>query len=221
MNALAHGALLAAVALAGPAAAQTGVPVEDRIDLVRVDRRLLAVDADGSTLEVDLELGERVLDLRSDGRVGIATTSARLLGVTTRSASWRELRLRVEERAAGPPAIHLGQRVAVVPLTSRLAALGAESSSWQEIELGPRESIDQLLIDANVAVAVTSRRLIGFAVASGGFVEEPLSPQERIEAASHQESSVALTTSRRLLVFRSGALRWVTRARSGGLTDSP
>lgn len=189
-----------------------GVEIEDRIDLVQVDRRLLAVGANGSLLEVRLEVGERVLDTRSGGLVGVAATSSRLLGVTTRSSSFRELRYRVREREAAPHRIYLGDRVALVPFASRLAALAPGSTQWNELRLSPSEVVQRVLIESNLAAVVTHRRAIAFAAASG-FVETTLSPNETVERISVEESSLVILTSRRMLVFRAGARRWVARLR--------
>jgi hypothetical protein len=196
-------------------AAPSGIAIEDRIDVVQVDRRVLAIGADGTFLELELEIGERVLDSRSQGLIGVVTTSARLLGVSQAAASWRELRYRIEERAAAPERIYLADRVALVVLTNRLVGLGPRSGRWNELELGPGESLRSVVVDDNLAGAVTERRAIAFAPASGGFVTIALSPKEELEASSLRDSTLTLTTTRRFLVFRAGADRWIERNRRG------
>ena len=194
-------------------AAPPGVAIEDRIDVVQVDRSILAVGASGAFLEIDLEIGEAVLDTRSQGLIGVVTTTSRLLGVTPESASFRELRYRIEERKQLPERIYLADRVALVDLGARLAALGPDSSSWNELSLGPGEQLSRVVIDTNLAGAVTQRRAIAFAPESGGFITIALSPRETVESSSLRDSSLTLTTSRRFLVFRAGAVRWAERVR--------
>ncbi len=195
------------------AAGAPGVVIEDRIDVVQVDRSILAVGATGAFLQIDLELGEEVLDTRSQGLIGVVTTTSRLLGVTQDSASFRELRYRVEERAKLPERIYLADRVALVDLGRRLAAMGPGSTSWNQLSLGPGEHLGQVMIGANLAGAVTERSAIAFATESGGFVTISLSPRETVESNSLRDSSLTLTTSRRFLVFRAGAGRWFERLR--------
>jgi hypothetical protein len=195
------------------AAPPEGVRVEDRIDLVHVDRRLLAVNASGALAEIELEVGERLVDTHSQGLVAVATTSARLLGATAERSGFRELRYRVEERESVPQTVYLGDRVALVPLRTRLLALAPESSHWNEIGLTPREDLLRVLIDTNLVAVITPRRAIAFAPQSGGFVEVALTPQESVEQSSVRDSSIVLTTSRRILIFRSGAHRWIERMR--------
>lgn len=197
------------------AAPPEGVRVEDRIDLVRVDRRVLAVNAAGSLAEVELEVGERLMETHSQGLVAVASTSVRLLGATAARSGFRELRYRVEEREGPPRTVYLGDRVALVPLRARLLALAPESSQWNEIALTPREDLLRVLIDTNLAAVITPRRAIAFAPESGGFVEVALTPNEDLEQSSLADSSVVLTTSRRVLIFRSGAARWIEQLRKG------
>lgn len=195
--------------------ASGGIPVEDRIDVVQVDRRVLAVGANGAFLEIELEIGEQVLESRSQGLVGVVTTNTRLLGASQSAASFRELRYRIEERAALPRHIYLSDRVALVALVNRLAALGPKSGAWNELELGPNEALGHVWIDENLAGATTQRRAIAFAPQSGGFVTVPLSPDETIEQSSLRDSSLLLTTTRRVLIFRAGADRWLAQTREG------
>jgi hypothetical protein len=186
---------------------------EDQIDLVEVDRKILAVPARGAVREVDLEIEERVLALESRGLMGVAATTARLLGSTSRDAGFRELRLRVEERANPPPHIHLGDRIAVVVLYHRLTGLAPGASGWLEAELVPGERVLQVNADANLAAVITRLRVLAFSLASGGFVPEPLRPREDVQRVSMQESSITLVTPSRILVFRAGAPRWITQDR--------
>jgi hypothetical protein len=194
---------------AGPAGEREGVRPEDRIDVLEIDRRLLAVRAGSgrAVVSVDLELGETVHAARSQGLVGVASTSSRLLGVTSESSRWHELRYRVRDRAGQVPGFEVRDRIAVAALSTRIAALAPGSTSWAELELGPGEGAPSLHADANIAVALTPRRAIAFSRRSG-FVEVALDPKELPASVSLQESSATLRTARRVLIFRSSDVEW-------------
>jgi hypothetical protein len=204
-------ALCALLLLAGSAGAaeREGVRPEDRIDVALVDRQLLAIRAGGGSavVAVDLELGETVLAKGSRGLVGIAMTSNRLLGVTSTSSGWHELRYRVRERAEPPATYELGDRIALVALPHRIAGFVPGGTGWVELALGPGEIPARVQARTNVAVAITSRRAIGFSARSG-FIEIPLMPDESEPSISLEDSTATLTTDHRVLVFRSGAVVW-------------
>lgn len=185
---------------------------EDRIDVISVDRRVLAVNADGGLPELDLEIGEEVTGTRSVGLVGVAATNTRLLGITSESGSWRELRLRVSERRNLPERIHVGDRVALAVLGGRIAALALGSTGWNELPLTPREKVEHAKAGANVAGVATQLRAIGFS-ASSGFVSITLRPSEEVQASSVKDSSIVLTTNVRILIFREGSGIWLERRR--------
>ena len=57
-------------------------PLEDVLELVHLERQILAIDAlGGGETSVTLELGEQVLWSRSRGRVGVVLTDRRVLAV--------------------------------------------------------------------------------------------------------------------------------------------
>jgi hypothetical protein len=204
--------IIGAVVLALLGAARATADLEDLepqdiVNLVSLEDRLLAVNpATGAVAEVDLELGERLIEMRSRGLVGVALTSRRLLGITSRSAVWAELRYRVTEGDGAFP-LHLSDRVALVELPHRLAALAPGSGGWQELSVGPSEQLVRIDSSARIITIVTSRRAIGYSRRSG-FVEVSLSPREQVERASLDDRSAALITSHRVLIFQAGGRGW-------------
>ncbi len=162
--------------LPGPAAGQPPqVEIEDQIDVLRVDRRLLAINAQtGQILEEKLELTESPVALESRGVVGVVSTNRRLLGVTTESGSWQEVRLRLKETA--PQHFHLGDRMVLVPFEQRVVAFTRGAGIWSELELRPRERPGDLSVDTNVGFFVTHLRAVAISEAGGGFVEVLLTP---------------------------------------------
>ena len=175
--------------LAGPAGAQTraptdqGLQIEDRIDVLRVDRRILAVRAEsGGVLEEKLRVDESLRILESDGVIGVAVTDERLLGVTTQSGSWQEIRLRKGESV--PEEIHLAERLALVLLERRLLALTRGAGIWSELELFSGELPARIELDSGVGVCLTGRRAIAISSEGTGFVEVRLTPREEVEAVT-------------------------------------
>jgi hypothetical protein len=223
MRTLALPALVAALLLAaspvvagrwGGRAGRPGVEIEDRIDLIQVDRRILAIDSRSNReKEFTLDVNEQLLGLDSRGAVAVVRTNQRLLGLTTEHASWQELRYRVGERRVPPEDVYLGDRVLAVPLDNRLVALSTTSDSWQMLELGAREQMRRALADNNLVAVVTQRRAIAFSVTFPNFVEVTLTPQEEIENTSVNDSSITVVTSRRILIYRAGAGVWTDRNR--------
>ena len=193
-----------------PAQGDGGVRLEDRIDLIELDRRILAVNGapGGPVTPVELELEERVLGLESQGLLGVATTTQRLLGYSSRSPVPAELRYRVSERPAGPSGLWVRDRVALAVFKARLVAFGADTGAWLELALSPEEHPIEVFAEENLAGITTSRRAIAFSPDTGRFVEVGLSPREEIEQVSVQDASVSLVTPRRLLVFRAGDNVW-------------
>jgi hypothetical protein len=187
----------------------SGKPVEDQIDLVEVDNRVLAIDArNRRTREVQLEIGEKVLGLDSRGLVAVIRTSARVLAIGTRLADFLEVRYRVGERAMPPTQAFLGDRVAVVSLDNRLLGMSTTTSSWLQLDLGPQERLGEFYTETNVVAVTTQRRAIALAPRLTTFAVINLTPRERVLSVSTNESSVTLTTPRRILIFRAGDGQW-------------
>ncbi len=187
----------------------TGKPVEDQIDLVEVDNRVLAVDArNRRTREIQLEIGEKVLGLDSRGLVAVIRTSARVLAIGTRLAEFLEVRYRVGERATLPGAAFLGDRVAVVALDNRLLGMSTTTKSWLQLDLGPQEQLGEFYTETNVVAVTTQRRAIALAPRLTNFAVINLGPRARVTGVSTNESSVTITTPRRILIFRAGDGNW-------------
>ena len=214
-RAVARGLLL--LPLLFPAAAHAdagpGVEIEDQIDVLRVDRKLVAIRSrTGQILEERLEQSETPVALGSQGVVGVVSTNRRLLGVTSRSGSWQVVRLRLRETA--PRRFHLGDRMVLVPLGHRVLAFTRGAGIWSELALHPGETPAHLSVDTNVGFFVTDLRAVAISESGGGFVEVSLTPREAVDWVSMQENLVTVQTTYRLLSFRTGADRWVELRRT-------
>jgi hypothetical protein len=161
-----------------------------------------------AAVETDLELGEYVIAMDSQGFVGVIATNYRLLAIHSRSNVFAELRYRVAEKPVDPYGVHVGERIAVVELHTRAVAFSPELGRWVETGLGPNEYPRDFEVDDNIGVIVTPRRAIGFSARSSGFVEIDLSPQEIPERASFSDASVTLVLPHKILIFRLGDKVW-------------
>lgn len=203
-------ALCACLLCPAPAArADSRSRPDDRVTLTQVDDRVLAVTAAGfAAVVAALELGESVLALRTQGEVGVAVTTRRLLAIQSRAASFVEARYRVSESAPGEQDLEVRDRLVVVAFPARILAFAPQIASWREFGLGPGERPIELLADENVAAVITPRRAVAFSPLSSGFVEYPLAPGEIPERSTLGADSVTLILPHRILIFRAADSRW-------------
>ena len=187
------------------------VPLADVLDILFIDRELLAVDAQGGGQRaLRLRLGENLVWKGSQGLVGVAFTDQRILAVAVGSAAWQE-----EEWFHGelPPQRALfGDRVALV-VTSRRVLGFSQAGNLIESSLGLRERVLAPSIGENVAVLVTDRRALGLSPAVGGFFPTPIQLEERLESVDTTANVATVTTNRRVLIFRAPFGSWEERNR--------
>ena len=205
-----------ALLLAGGAAAQVpfdSVPLADVLEVMLLDRDLVAIDANsGGQRRERLLLGENVLWMDSRGAVGAVLTDQRILAVGVGSGSWQESRyLRTE---SPPRDALLGRprraRDDGVPRDRLQQQLG---QSGRDTARRAREARDAARRCENVAVVVTDRRALGLSPLVGGFFSVDLLLKEKIESIDARANLVTLTTERRLLIFRSPTGSWEVRRR--------
>jgi hypothetical protein len=171
---------------------------------------VIGVVASGASVVRKLDLGEAVVELHSQGLIGVAVTNRRLLAIHPRAADFAELRFRVSEGPGSIGALHLRDRIAVAELPARLVAFSADLASWFELSLGPGEKPREVLSDENVAAIVTPRRAIAFSPRSNGFVEFTLLPTEDLERSTLADDSITLVLPHRILIFRAGDKLWTS-----------
>jgi hypothetical protein len=208
-------ALLAVLGLpAAPATAQIGeVPLSDVLQVLVVDRELIAVDAiGGGQTTLRLRLGENVLWTGARGKVGVGLTDQRMLAVTTQSAAWQQLEYQRTERPL--TSALLGDRVALMITARRAIGFDGGSGNLVETSLGLRESVLATRVGENVAVVVTDRRAFGVSPFAGGFFEINVLLHERLESVNADSNLVTVTTDRRVLIFRAPSGSWEERRRT-------
>jgi hypothetical protein len=206
--------LLAALLAPGRAPAQARlpgeVPLEDLLQIVELDREIVALDARGGSGTTEaLRLGEEVLLRVSRGQVGVALTDQRILAVAASSGAWQSERYRQGETVAERPL--LGDRVALVLTTIRVIGFDGGSGNLIELRLGPGERLIGRAVSGNVAVAVTDRRAVGLSPFVGGFFEADLRVNEKFEGVEADANLATVRTSRRLLTFRAPSGSWGER----------
>ena len=188
------------------------VPLADLLEVLLIDRNLLAIDArHGGQISERLQLDESVLWLGARGKVGVAITTRRILGVATGSGSWQEASYQQSEQP--PVAPILGDRVAIVLTNRRAIGLDGGSGNLVEYRLLPKERVVVSQVGANVAVVVTDRSALGLSPQKGGFFPVKLSVAERIESITAGSNVATLTTDRRILIFRTPTGTWEERSR--------
>lgn len=204
-----------ALLLALPASAQPldDVPLADILEVLLIDRELVAIDAQGGgQTTLSLRLAEQVAWHAARGAIGVALTDQRILAVAVGSAAWQsENRLRDEvlpERAL------LGDRVALLATSRRLFGFDGGSGNLVQSALGLRENLLSQRVGENVGVVVTDRRALGLSPVAGGFFPIEINLDERLESVSASANVATVTTSRRVLIFRSPSGTWEIRLRT-------
>ena len=208
--------LLAMAAVSAPAHAQDvagEVPLADLLDILVVDRDLLAIDAaGGGQTAARLRLTETVLWKGSRGKVGVIITDQRILAVASQSGSWQEIDYGRNEQH--PESALLGERVAIVITSERVLGFNGGSGNLAEYRLGPREQVVVARVGANVGIVVTDRRALGLSPFRGGFFAIPLALGDQIETVTAESNLATLTSSRRVLIFRATTGTWEERKRN-------
>jgi hypothetical protein len=207
--------LLSMAAITAPAHAQNvpgEVPLADVLEILVVDRELLAIDAAGGGQTVArLRLNETVLWKGARGKVGVIITDQRILAVATQSGSWQETDYRRTETR--PESALLGERVALAITSERVLGFNGGSGNLAEISLGVREQVVVARVGENVGVVVTDRRALGLSPFLGGFFSTALTLGDQVEAVSAESNLATLTFGRRLLIFRATTGSWEERTR--------
>jgi hypothetical protein len=188
------------------------IPLADVLEVLVIDREILAIDAAGGGQTVArLRLDETVLWKRARGKVGIVITNQRILAAATQSAAWQEMDYRLNEVA--PNEALLGDRVALVITSQRVVGFNGGSANLVEYGLGPRERVLAVRAGENVGVVVTNRRALGLSPFVGGFFNTPINLNDPIESVTADSNFATLISERRLLTFRATTGSWEERSR--------
>ena len=210
------GALVAIFLVPTPIGAQIvagEIPLADVLEVLVVDRDVLAIDAAGGGQTVArLRLHETVLWKAARGKVGIALTNQRILAVATQSSAWQEMKYRLNE--VPPNEALLGDRVAVAITSQRVVGFDGGSANLIEYSLGSKERVLAVRTGENVGVVVTDRQALGLSPFVGGFFNTPIDLTDRIETVTADSNLATLIGKKRLLIFRATTGSWEERERN-------
>ena len=189
------------------------VPLADVLNVLVLDREVLAVDArSGGQIRVSLRLNEHVHWFGSRGKVAVVLTDQRILAVAVSSGAWQQTDLQRDETP--PLEAELGERIALIVTSVRILGFDGGSGNLVESRLGINEKLLQMRAGATVGVAVTDRRALALSSDAGGFFTAKIGLQERLEAVAVSANLATVTTHRRLLVFRGPTGSWEERRRT-------
>jgi len=209
------GLLFALLLVATPIGAQLvagEIPLNDVLEVLVVDRDVLAIDAaGGGQTTARLRLDEVVVWKGARGKVGIVFTNRRILAAATRSASWQEMDYRRNE--VPPTEALLGDRVALAITSQRVVGFDGGSANLVEYRLRPREQVLTARIGENVGVVVTDRQALGLSPFVGSFFNTPIDLNDPIESVTADSNLATLISKRRLLIFRATTGSWEERPR--------
>jgi hypothetical protein len=207
--------VLALCAVAPAASAQLlpdTVPLADILDVLVIDRELVAFDArTGGQRSERLRLDEQVVWKGARGRVGVVITDQRVLAIAAGSGAWQRENKRLEEVL--PSSALLGDRVALVITSQRALGFDGATGNLIETRLFIHEEVLGIRTGENVAVVATDRRALGLSPLVGGFFPTKLQLAERIEALDTSANLATLTTNRRVLIFRAPFGSWEEKRR--------
>jgi hypothetical protein len=191
---------------AGMARAQDDEYIEDAVDIYELRGKVVAMRDGKPNLTFELTLGEDILWKGARGKIGALLTEKRFLAVSTTSAGWLELALRLHEAD--------GARTAISPylalLVTRRRAVGFDglSNHFVENRLPLFEPLVAAEVDYRVAVVVLSGRCAGFALGRSNFAEIPLRVGEDFQALEMKPRLATVRTSQRMLSFQAASNAW-------------
>jgi hypothetical protein len=188
------------------------VPLADVIDVLVIDRELVAFDARSGGQRIEpLRREESVVWKGVQGRVGVVITDQRVLAIAAGSGAWQREDKHVEEVL--PTSAILGDRVALVITSKRAIGFDGGSGNLLETSLGVHEVVLGSRTGENVAVVATDRRALGLSSQVGGFFPTKLELGERVESLDTSANLATLTTNRRVLIFRGPFGSWEEKRR--------
>ncbi len=155
--------------------------------------------------ETPLDVQETVLGHAASGINGIVVTSRRLLGFSSRTLTWSEVKRDVEDKMRERKTL---PAFSVVRTEKHLYGFRGVDSTWIEEPFSVRETVLRTVTTDYGVVFVTNERLIGFASLLGDFSPKHLGVHERITTIDDEHGLIIVTTSVRTLVFGSRLSGW-------------
>lgn len=181
--------------------------IEDFIDIVESESKVIAVVKGEKTRSVKLRPGEEITWSGSRGHLGAFFTDDRFLVISTSSGNWRELRLKIDE--AETARVSISAYIVLLVTDKRAIGFDAVSNLFVETRLPLDDEVTVVETGDKVAVVITSGKAFGLAANASAFTELRLRIKERIETTKVTANKVTVRTSDRLLSFSASSASWI------------
>ena len=181
--------------------------IEDLIDIIEAEDKIIAIIEGNKSVSIDLRLNEKVLWNGSRGDLGAILTNLHFLVISTTSNVWRALPLKLSESEKGVAS--LSPYLALLVTGDRAIGFDAASNRFIETQLPNHDEILVAEAEKYVAVVITSSRVFGLAVKTTAFTEKRLRNRETIESIKITASKATVRTSDRLLTFEANGYTWI------------
>ena len=180
--------------------------IEDLVDIIESNSKIIAVIEGRKTISIDLRSKEKVLWSGSNGYLGAFLTSDRFFVISTSSGAWQILPLKSDESEKGVAS--LSPYIALLVTGDRAIGFDAASNRFIETRLPIHDELLAAEAEKYVAVVITSSRAFGLAAETSAFKEIFLRVRETIEAIKITSSKATVRTSDRLLTFEATGSTW-------------
>jgi hypothetical protein len=181
--------------------------IENLIDIVTANGKVIAIIRGTRVKPVDLLRREKVLWTEARGNLGAFLTDSRFFVISTTSPDWRILRLKLDESADKSIAV-VSPYVAVLITENRAIGFNGSYNRFIEIRLPLKDELLTVKSGDYVAVVITTSRVYGLAANSSSFIEARLRVTETVEEVKVSSSKVIVRTSDRLLSFVVNSSTW-------------
>jgi hypothetical protein len=180
--------------------------IEDLIDIIESEDKIIAVIEGKKTIALDLRPNEKVEWDGSNGYLGAFLTNLHFFVISTTSNGWRTLPLRLNESDTGVAS--LSPYIALLVTGDRAIGFDSASNRFVEAQLPNHDELVAAKVEKYVAVVITSSRVFGLAAENTVFIELSLRIRETIESIKITASKATIRTSDRLLTFEATSSTW-------------
>lgn len=180
--------------------------IEDLIDIIEREGKIIAVIEGRKTISVNLRLNEKVIWNGSKGYLGAFLTNLNFFVISTTSNAWRALPLKLSESETGVAS--LSPYIALLVTEDRAIGFDAASNRFIKAQIPIHDELLAAEVEKFVAVVITSSRAFGLAAEIPAFNEIRLRIRETIESIKMTASKATVRTSDRLLTFEAKGSTW-------------
>ena len=180
--------------------------IEDLIDIIESENKIIAIIEGRKTISSDLRANEKMQWSDSNGYLGAFLTNQRFFVISTKSNVWQVLPLKSDESENGVAS--LSPYIALLVTGDRAIGFDAASNRFIETQLPSHDELLAAEAEKYVAVVITSSRAFGLAAKTMAFTEIRLRIRETIESIKITASKATVRTSDRLLTFEATGSTW-------------